>query len=158
MRLSHQNALFCKKMTFHISHVHYYKYPYTQEMLIVSRKNFERETLEKTKIDSSTILDIWFSKFLYSHPFHWHTLERSINQILISPYPYQWGCNLVLRKQFRDDQFIWLIQWAYCRIQKAKEDKVRLNLVGARRLEGLGVLGRLGLEGLLLFVYLNFIL
>ena len=64
----------------------------------------------------------------------------------------------MLRKQFRDDQFIWLMQWAYCGIQKAKEDTVRLNLVRARGLEGLGALGRLGLEGLLLFVYPNFIL
>jgi len=46
------------------------------------------------------------------------------------------------------------MQWAYCRIQYAKEDKVRLNL-GVRNLEGLGVSGRLGLEGLLLFIYLN---
>ena len=30
----------------------------------------ERILREKTKIDSSTILDIWFSKFLYSHPLH----------------------------------------------------------------------------------------
>jgi len=64
----------------------------------------------------------------------------------------------VLRKQFKDDQFTWLMQWAYCGIRKVKEDIVRLNLVGARSLEGLGVLGRLGLESLLLFVYLNFIL
>ena len=35
---------------------------------------------------------------------------------------------------------------------------VRLNVVGARSLEGLGALGKLGLEGLLLFVYTNFIL
>ena len=35
---------------------------------------------------------------------------------------------------------------------------VRLNLVGARSLEGLGASGRLGLEGLLLFLYPNFIL
>ena len=45
------------------------------------------------------------------------------------------------------------MQWAYCEIQKAKEDTIRLNLVGARSLEGLGALGRIGLEGLLLFVY-----
>ena len=64
----------------------------------------------------------------------------------------------MLGMQFGDDQFIWLIQWAYFGIQKAKEDKVRLNLVGARSLEGLGALGRLGLEGLLLFVYPDFIL
>ena len=30
---------------------------------------------------------------------------------------------------------------------------VRCNLVGARSLEDLGALGRLGLEGLLLFMY-----
>ena len=55
---------------------------------------------------------------------------------------------LMLRKQFRDDQFTWLMQWAYCKIQEAKENKVRRNPVGARSLEGLGALGRLGLEGL----------
>ena len=39
--------------------------------------------------------------------------------------------------------------------QKAKRDTVRLNLVGARNLEGLDASGRLGLEGLLLFMYPN---
>ena len=46
---------------------------------------------------------------------------------------------------------------AYCGIRKAREDTVRLNLVGARSLEGLGVSGKLGLEGLFLFMYTNFI-
>ena len=49
------------------------------------------------------------------------------------------------------------MQWVYCGIQEAKEDKVRRNSVGARSLEGLGALDRLGLEGLLLFMYPNFI-
>ena len=49
------------------------------------------------------------------------------------------------------------MQWAYCEIQEVKEDKVRRNPIGARSLEGLGTLGRLGLEGLLLFMYPNFI-
>ena len=44
---------------------------------------------------------------------------------------------------------------AYCGIQKAREDTVRLNLVGARSLEGLRASGRLGLKGLLLFMYSN---
>ena len=61
----------------------------------------------------------------------------------------------MLRKQFRDDQFTWLMQWAYCEIQEAKENTVRLNPVGARSLKGFSALGRLGLEGLLLFMYLN---
>ena len=47
------------------------------------------------------------------------------------------------------------MQWAYCGIQKVKEDTVRLNLVGARGLEGLGASGRLGLESLFLFMYPN---
>ena len=64
----------------------------------------------------------------------------------------------MLGKQFKEEQFIWLMQWAYCGIQKAREDTVRLNLVGARNLEGLGASGKLGLKGLLLFMYPNFIL
>ena len=40
---------------------------------------------------------------------------------------------------------------------KLKKKKVRYNLVGARSLEGLGTSGRLGLEGLLLFMYPNYI-
>ena len=39
---------------------------------------------------------------------------------------------------------------------KLKKTKVRCNLVGARNLEGLGTLGRLGLESFLLFMYPNF--
>ena len=47
--------------------------------------------------------------------------------------------------------------WAIAESGKLKKTKVRRNLVGARILEGLGTLDRLGLEGLLLFVYSNFI-
>ena len=43
----------------------------------------------------------------------------------------------------------------YCGIWKVREDTVRRNLIGARSLEGLGASGRLGLEGLLLFMYPN---
>jgi len=61
----------------------------------------------------------------------------------------------VLGKQFREDQFTWLMQWVYCGIREAKEDKVQRNPVGARSLEGLDALGRLSLEGLLLSMYTN---
>ena len=64
----------------------------------------------------------------------------------------------MLGKQFGDDQYIWLMQWANCGIQEAKEDTIRFNLIGVRSLEALSALSRLGLEGLLLFVYPNFIL
>ena len=61
----------------------------------------------------------------------------------------------MLGKQFGDDQFTWLMQLAYCGIWEAKKDTVRLNHIGTRSLEGLGASGRLGLEGLLLFMYPN---
>ena len=50
------------------------------------------------------------------------------------------------------------MQWAYCEIQQARENKIRRNPIKARSLKGLGALGKLGLEGLLLFIYPNFIL
>ena len=51
-----------------------------------------------------------------------------------------------------------MILWAIAESDKLEKIKVRRNLVGAKNLEGLGILGRLGLEGLLLFMYPNFIL
>ena len=48
--------------------------------------------------------------------------------------------------------------WIIAEFGKLEKKKVRRNLVGARSLEGLGTLGRLGgLEGLLLFMYPNYI-
>ena len=48
--------------------------------------------------------------------------------------------------------------WAIAESDKLEKTKVRSNLVDAISLEGLGTLGRLGLEGLVLFMYPNFIL
>ena len=45
--------------------------------------------------------------------------------------------------------------WAIAEFSKVEKTKVQRNLVEARSLEGLGALGRLGLEGLLLFMYPN---
>ena len=61
----------------------------------------------------------------------------------------------MLGKQFKEDQFNWLMQLAYYGIRIAREDTVRLNLVRARSLEGLGASGRLDLECLLLLMYPN---
>ena len=41
--------------------------------------------------------------------------------------------------------------------RKLEKKKARRNLVGARSLEGIGALGRLGLEDLLLSMYPNYI-
>ena len=48
--------------------------------------------------------------------------------------------------------------WAIAESGKLEKTKVQHNLVGVKSLEGLGILGRLGLEGLLIFMYPNFIL
>ena len=48
--------------------------------------------------------------------------------------------------------------WVIPESGKLEKKKIRRNLVGARSLEGLGTLGKLGLEGLLLFMYPNMIL
>ena len=50
------------------------------------------------------------------------------------------------------------IGWCYGQVAesgKLEKKKVQRNLIGARSLEGLGALGRLGLEGLLLSLYPN---
>ena len=51
----------------------------------------------------------------------------------------------------------WLMLCVIAESGKLKKTKVRHNLVGAKNLEGLGALERLGLESLLLFMYHNFI-
>ena len=48
--------------------------------------------------------------------------------------------------------------WVIAEFGKLEKTNFKRNLVGAKSLESLGTLGRLGLEGLLLFMYPNFIL
>ena len=91
--------------------------PYTHEILRASKENFERETLEKNKIDSSIIFTWWLFKFLNSHPLHCYILERFISQILFSPYPYLWDGYLVLGKQLGRDQLILVDAMGYSGIR-----------------------------------------
>ena len=51
----------------------------------------------------------------------------------------------------------WLMQWAIAGSDKLEKTRFSVTLL-EQDLEGLGVLGRLGLEGLLLFMNPNFIL
>ena len=48
--------------------------------------------------------------------------------------------------------------WAIAESGKLEKTNIWHNLVRARSLKGLGTLGRLGLEGILPFMYPNFIL
>ena len=56
-------------------------------------------------------------------------LRGTFSQILISPYPYKWRCILVLGKQFRRDQFIWLMQWAIVGSDKLKKTRFGVTLL-----------------------------
>ena len=79
-RPSHQSTLLWKNWLFaFLSHFNI-NTPYTHEIQRASRENFERETLEKNKIDSSTIFTWRLFKFLYSHPLHCYILERFITK------------------------------------------------------------------------------
>ena len=79
-RPSRQPALFWKTRLFAFHYHSSINTPYTHEILRASRENIERETLEKNKIDSSTIFTCWFFKFLNSHPLYCYILERFISQ------------------------------------------------------------------------------
>ena len=157
-RLSHQNTLFGKIWLFTFLLTLLYIYPYTHDLLRAFRENFERETLEKTKLTHPQSLPKRLFKFLYSLSLHCQTLERLITKTF-SHHIY--FCERVVwcfGKQLGRNQF--QIGWCYGQVAesgKLEKKQVRRNLVGARSLEGLGTLGRLGFEGLLLFMYPNYI-
>ena len=148
-----------EKLTFHIpSHPTIYIYPYTHDLERASRENFERETLKKTRLTHPQSLPKRLFKFHYSLPLHCQILERLITKTFSHHLHFSERAVWCFGKQLRRNQFH--IGWCYGQVAesgKLEKKQVRRNLVGARRLEGLGTLGRLGLEGLLLFVYPNYI-
>ena len=75
-RSSHQNTLFGKiwSFTFLLTLLHIY--PRTNDSMRASRENFERETLDKTRLTHPQSLPKRLFKFLYSFPLHCQTLER----------------------------------------------------------------------------------
>ena len=79
-RSSHQNTLFGKIWLFTFLLTLLYIYPYTHDSNRASRENFERETLEKTRLTHPQSLPKRLFKFLYSLPLHCQTLERLITK------------------------------------------------------------------------------
>ena len=77
-RLSHQNTLFGKNWLFTFVLTLLYIYPYTHDLERASRENFERETLEKTRLTHPQSLPKRLFKFLYYLPLHCKILERLI--------------------------------------------------------------------------------
>ena len=79
-RSSRQNTLFGKIWLFTFLLTQLYIYPYTHDSKRASKENFERETLEKTKLTHPQSLPKRLFKFLYSLPLHCQTLERLITK------------------------------------------------------------------------------
>ena len=69
------------------------------------RENFEREILEKNKIDSSTIFTQRLFKFLYSLPLHCYILERYITKTFSHHTHICEKAIWCFGKQLRMDQF-----------------------------------------------------
>ena len=79
-RSRRQNTLFDKiwHVTFLLTLL--YIYPYTHDLERASRENFEKETLEKTRLIHPQSFPKRLFKFLYSLPFHCQILERLITK------------------------------------------------------------------------------
>ena len=77
-RLSRQNTLFGKIRLFTFLLTLLYIYPYIHDLKRASKENFERETLEKTRLTHPQSLPKRLFKFLYSLPLHCQILERLI--------------------------------------------------------------------------------
>ena len=80
VRSSHQNTLFGKIWLFTFLLTLLYIYPYTHDSKRAFRENFERETLEKTRLTHPQSLPKRLFKFLYSLPLHCQIFERLITK------------------------------------------------------------------------------
>ena len=110
-RSSRQNTLFGKIWHFTFLLTLLYIYPYTHVSERASKENFERETLEKTRLTHSQSLPKRLFKFLYSLPLHCQTLERLITKTFSH---HIHSCERVFwcfGKQFGRNQFH--IGWCY---------------------------------------------
>ena len=110
-RLSHQNTLFGKIWRFTFLLTLLYIYPYTHDSERAFRENFERETLEKTRLTHPQSLPKKLFKFLYSLPLHCQILERLITKTF-SHHIHSWERAIwCFGKQLGRNQFH--ISWCY---------------------------------------------
>ena len=79
-RSNRQNTQFGKICLFTFLLTLLYIYPYTHDSKRAFRENFERETLEKTRLTHPQSLPKRLFKFLYSLSLHCQTLERLITK------------------------------------------------------------------------------
>ena len=131
-----KSAPFWKNLTLHIPFSFQYKYLFYPRKR-VSRENFERETLEKKKIDSSPIFIKRLFKFL--------TIVKSLKGLLpniFSPYPFLWECCLVLWEVVRKEPIShWLMLWSSSGIRKVRKEIGLAQSRWSKKLGGLRYIG-----------------
>ena len=116
-RSSCLNTLFGKIWLFTFLLTLLYIYPYTHDSSRASRDNFERETLEKTRLTHPQYLPKRLFKFLYSLPLHCQTLERLITKTFSHHIHFYERAVWCFRKQLGRNQFH--IGWCYGQVAES---------------------------------------
>ena len=118
-RLSHQNTLFGKNWLFRFLLTLLYIYPYTHNLERASIENFERETLEKTRLTHSQSLPKRLFKFFYYLPLHCKILERLITKIFSHHIHFYEKAVWCFGKQLGRNQFH--ISWRYGQVAESRK-------------------------------------
>ena len=120
-RSSCQNILFGKNWLFTFLLTLLYIYPYTHDFERASRENFERETLEKTRLTYPQSLPKRLFKFLYFHPLHCQILERLITKTFSYHIHFCEKAVWCFGKQLGRNQFH--IGWCYGQVAESNKLK-----------------------------------
>ena len=116
-RLSCQNTLFGKIWLFTFLLTLLYIYPYTHDSKRAFKENFERETLEKTRLTHPQSLPKKLFKFLYSLLLHYQTFERLITKTFSHHIHFYERVVWCFRKQLGRNQFH--IGWCYGQVAES---------------------------------------
>ena len=116
-RSSRQNTLFGKIWLFTFLFTLLYIYLYTHDLERAFRVNFERETLEKTRLTHLQSLPKRLFKFLYSLPLHCQILERLITKAFSHHIHFCERVVLCFGKQLGRNQFH--IGWCYGQVTES---------------------------------------
>ena len=118
-RSSHQNTLFGKIWHFTFLLTLLYIYPYTHDSKRATRENFERETLEKTRLTHPQSLPKRLFKFLYSLPLHCQILERLFTKTFSHHIHFCERAIWCFGKQLGRNQFH--IGWCYGQVAESRK-------------------------------------
>ena len=119
VRSSRQNTLFGKIWLFTFLLTLLYIYPFNHDLDRASRENFERETLEKTRLTHPQSLPKRLFKFLYSLPLHCQILERLITKTFFHHIHFCKRVVWCFGKQLGRNQFH--IGWCYGQVVESKK-------------------------------------